>query len=465
MLKKIFYLLAVALAFAACATDAPTDDTGGGKVGFVLHASRANTGQYVADAADCELLKSYRVAITTASPSRRIIKCIDKVLDSPVELDPMDEIKLSPGIYNVFAFANIDFDYLDDIGIWEGGEVPADIRTRTYSVPHYFDATGSDATGYDGQLVSTDAFAAAGHYIPMTSLAPQVIEVTSRVNQTFNIEVRRLFAKLEFVFTNDTERDLQVNALSVGNMTFNATSAGSIPLMNLEEERDALPPLSLTVPATLSHTFTTPSVVSNAAGTKVSHSFYVLESRSHEVNNAFPLTFNVTPKGQSASAGEDIRYAITDPATITLIHRNDWIVIPVKLIDWQMRLEVSHYPPIGGYPMANITENDEHDFIVTFDGPGDFVIAPYVRRYFEGAEWFPMSDRTKVVGAPVITVDVPGYFPSGKAPRFTKSGEIIGTMRTLPGQSCCITVSLDVKVSDDPLLTRTLTRKIYIHQK
>lgn len=465
MFKKIFFYIALIVAFVACSDDVATEKENGGEVTFALRASRANTGAYVPDAASCELIKWYRVVITERN-SRSIIRCIDKTLASSVEMDPMDEIKLSPGMYDVYAFANIDFDYLAGLGIKEGGSVPTDIQTKGYLVPDYFNATLNADNDYEGQLVNADAFAAAGHYIPMTGIAPQPIEVTDRVNQTFDIEVRRLFAKLEFVFSNNLAQNLQVNGLSVGEMTHNAAAGGSIRLMNYEESRDRLNLLEFTPDkaATLSHTFAAPAVIPND-GTEVSRSFYVLESLGNSVTNSFPLSFSVTPEGQSAgSVADDIRLALTDEKTITLIHRNDWIVIPVKLIDWQMRLEAVHYPPIGGYPEADIDMDNSVEFVVTFHGPGDFELRPFVRKYFGSAEWFGVNDPTKVVGAPVITFEDPDHLLA-KVPVFSKSGEIICRMNLKPGKQAILTVALDVKQSEEPLVTRTIKRKIYITQK
>lgn len=465
MLKKIFFYIALIVAFLACSDDVATENAKGEKVTFSLRASRANTGAYVPDATPNELIKWYRVVITESN-TRNIVRCIDKTLVSPVELDPMDEIKLSPGAYDVYAFANIDFDYLTGLGIKEGGSIPTDIQDKGYFVPDYFNATLNAENEYEGHLISAAAFTAAGHYIPMSGLAPQRIEVTSRVNQTFDIEVRRLFAKLEFVFTNTNAQNLQVNSLSVGEMTHNATAAGSIRLMNYEESRNTLSLLGFAPEkaATLSHTFAAPTVIPND-GTEVSHSFYVLESHGNSVTNSFPLTFSVTPEGQSAgSVADNMRLALTDENTITLIHRNDWIVIPVNLIDWQMRLEAVHYPPIGGYPEADIDVDNSSEFVVTFHGPGDFAIRPFVRKYFEAAEWFGIDDRTKVIGAPVITYEDPDHL-FAKVPSFTHSGEIIGRMNLKPGKQAVLTVSLDVKQSDEPLVTRTIKRKIYVTQK
>lgn len=452
------------LVLAGCsADDANGDGATDGTVAFTLNATRANTGEYVSDVQDCELIKWYRIVITTTD-NRNILVCIDKTLASAKELDPVDQIVLSEGNYNVYAFANIDLDYLTGIGIKEGGTVPQNLSDLRYSVPGYFNAT-ADANGkLNGSLLRVADFAAAGHYIPMTSLSPQKIEVTSRINQTFNIEVRRLFAKLEFVFRNSTDKDLQVNAVSVGDLTTNGAT-GSILLMNYEENRNDINLPYTVSKATLTHGFATPSAV-NSQTSGVSHSFYVLESSANTITRSFDLAFNVTRKGVAPTGAENdyMRYTLTDPSTITLIHRNDWIVIPVNFIDWQVRLEARSYPPIGGYAEAAVEEKSSDEFVVTFTSGGDFVIRPFIRKYGSEDGWFGIDEKTKVIGNPVVTVDDRDNLFLSK-PELKSTGEIIGRMNIHSGINACVTVSVNVATSTSPLVTKTLTRKIYITQK
>lgn len=453
-------LVLFTLAFMAC-TDTE-NEVEYGSVKFSLGATRANTGDYVAVADQSELIKWYRVVITQRG-NRQIIKCIDKDLSSSKEKDPMDEIQLSPGNYDVYAFANIDRALLNELNIKLNGQIPTDINTLRYLVPNYFNPT-TDSNGKEHYtLLSADDFAKAGHYIPMTSLAPQQVQVTSRVSQTFNIEVRRLFAKLEFVFQNIAEQDLQVNSLSVSNLTVNNGTEGSILLMNYEESRDALDLLEGTPTATMSYQLE-PCVVYKT-GVKESRSFYVLESIAEKLTNSFELNFSVTRKDQAEGTekNEYMRYALTDPNTLTLIHRNDWIVIPIKLGDYELRLKARSYPPIGGYPEAEIEESESNEFVVKFKYEGEFSIRPSVRKYGT-TEWIYLDDST-VIQDYTFTVDTTSsgltdIFAEDKAP--TKQGsEILGTIAPGAKGTALVTLTVNIK-TDDPGVTRTLTRKLYI---
>lgn len=461
--RSICILLLLLVVMVACTNPEPGANTSS-SVRLSLSATAPNTGTYVGDDLDCERIKWYRVAFTTPS-GRQIVLTADKTLQTAADIDPLDEIRLSPGTYHVYAFANIDTAYLNELGIKEGGRIPDDISALRYTISDHFNAA-EDANGHQrGQLLPVDTFAAAGCYVPMTGLAPQVVEVSTRVNQTFHIEVRRLFAKLEFVFRNTTEHNLQVNSISVGDMTTNM-QGGSVLLMNYEENRNYVN-LPYNLPdATLTDSFASPSVV-YASGASVNHSYYVLESRSNSITNAFDLSFGVTQMGESASGVEadDMRYALTDPATLTLIHRNDWITIPITFSEWQMRLEARCYPPIGGYPETQVEETESDEFVVTFSGGGDFVIRPFIRRYYDGSDWFGIDDKSKVSSTPVIVVEQGEDHLFTKEPFLSETGEILGTMGSFSGRTASVTIRINVVESASPLVTKTLTRKIFITQK
>lgn len=446
-------MMMVAISFMACTDDdaATSNEEGSydGKVRVVL-ATRANTGEYVPDFLSKELISTYSVVF--ADDRGNVVEVVDGTCSPTVELDPFD-VQLSAGNYKIYAFANISKSYINSLGLVKGGKVPADLSTKRFVVPDVFNNSSLPyAADYAG-------------FVPMTGICPQEIEVTGRITQTFAVEVRRIFAKVEFVFQNNTPKNLQLNALSISDMTVNS-GLGSVLLMNYEEDRDHLSlPAGDTSYRTLSYNYGSPLVI-NSGATSASQTFYVLESRANNITNSFQLDFNITDKGVAPSGDEDdyMRYGLTNPATLTLIHRNDWITIPITLIDWQMRLEARSYPPIGGYPEAEIEETASNEFVVTFHGGGDFSIRPFIRKYSDGSEWFGIDDKAQISGTPTVTVDDPMSLFT-KTPELKATGEIIGRMRVYAGYTACITVTADVVISNSPLVTKTLKRKIYVTQK
>lgn len=430
-----------------------TNETYGDEVTVRVNlATRANTGNFVAPVETDEMIASYRIAFVTPT-SRQIVALVDNTCE-PTEKDGFD-VQLSAGTYHLYAFANMDPAYLDNLGIVLGGIVPVDINTRRYHVPGHFS---------DSRLLAKEDL---GGYIPMTGLCPQRVQVTERVNQTFNVEVRRMFAKIQFDFTNATSKNREIRSQSISDLTVNASSGtGSILLMNHEEGRDELSLLSPAPKATLQHQYATPLSLT-ANGGKASQTFYVLESRANDITNSFMMDFDVVQSG-AAESESALRYALTDPSVLTLIHRNDWIRIPVTIADWLLHIDVLFYPPIGGYPEADIDEDNSNEFTVTVKSGGDIVINPTVYRYDIPDDKFTFTDTRRVLGSPTISVTgKTDIFVAGKAPRLTPSGEILATLSHSRTGTACITVQMEIITNPGvtPSVTKILTRKIYIVRK
>lgn len=478
-MKSIFskiMLLCLCL-FTACASEEEEFATKYGdpvKVRFELSAaepapmSRANTGQYVAEVEPWELIHSYRVVIT--DNAGKIVALVDKTFadDTSVEYDPVD-LELRSGSYKAYGFANIDFTYLNNLGITKGAAMPNLAELR------YF-VEGYGENYFNGEtLLPMSAFEDTGKYIPMTSLNGQSVTVTERVNQTFGIEVRRLFAKLEFAFRNESAKALNLNSLSVSDLTINKieeeVKKPAIFLMNHEDQGTDLCYLPTTyAKATQKHNYgTSPLVIpiyTGAADQVKTECFYVLESKADAVTNSFLLDFNFTPTSGSWAESEKERFALTDPNSITLIHRNDWIKIPIVIGDWLFKLEVFCYPPIGGYPEAEVKEDESNAFHVTFRSPGDIAFYPTLHKYYDDTEYFDLTDprvlkSTDPISPKVTVTDPDGIFE--KAPQF-EAGELPARLRDKEGNAVVEISAKFEKVKGSGIYTE-MTRKIYVTLK
>lgn len=422
-------------------------------------STRAAIGEPKEPVSDAELINDYYIVF--ADKSGKIIETFSKDC-APTELDEFT-LELAPGAYFVYAFANIPETYISTtLKLTKGAtlkNIPNTLATTYYPIAGAFN---------NNTLISTDDF--AGN-IPMTSFEAVEITVSEKATQTFGIEVRRLFAKLQFDYTNNTTTDLTLRKQSVSNLTINESATnGSVRLMNYNDLSVLLSPKARY--ATLTHEYATPMQLSGNGGTG-SQSFYVLESVADVITNSFILDFDVVKKGESPTVAIDyMRYAMTDSKTLTSIRRNDWIRIPIVFSEWHMRLEARNYPPIGGYPEAEILEDNSNEFTITFQGGGEFTIRPFIRKYYDGSDWFGIDHKTKIKGTPTITVE-DGSLLFTTAPHLTESGEIIGKMRILPGRKACVTITVEVIENADevladptkPLVTKPLTRKIYVTQK
>lgn len=417
---------------------------------YAGNATRAaNEGAYVAEALPAELMKKYAVAVTLRG-SNKIVAFATKKDLTGVESDVVD-LELRPGDYTVYGFANIDFGELADLGIKEGGTIRTDISTLRTRVPSTKLFRGTELV-HSSKLGTTEFPA-----IPMTSIAGQDVTVTERVNQTFGIEVRRMLAKLQFDFRNPTAKDIQLESIAVSNMTRDEkTASGELPirLMNYEEGRDVIDlPTDVKIKK-LQYTLPTPhklekgftGKVTDSPKTKAQHSevFYVMESAADAEANAFQLDFELD-EVPSPGLPDKMRYALTNPATLTLIHRNDWIVIPVTLGDWVMELQAMSYPPIGGYPDAKVVYDPDRAnlFSVTFAAPGVVGFYPMIHKYYEPSDFFYLNDPDHIVPeSTVVTMDDPsGIFDA--TPVLGSAGELSAM---LTGASGMATITITTKI-------------------
>lgn len=424
---------------AGCSNNPIEESIEQGNVQFVISApvgnllSRAaNMGEYVAEATANELIKSYVVAVTPRG-SNNIVAFVTKSGLAGVESDPVD-LELRPGEYTVYGFANIPTSYLEGHNIKKGGTIPTtptalgDIRTLIPGIPTDAGKPFQGPTLVPASLLGTTDFLA----IPMTSISGQDVTVTERVSQTFGIEVRRMMAKLQFDFRNPTPQDVYVHSISVGDMTLNKLTAPESPgtpvkpflLMNPEEARTPVgaelekvfpadlqkttltynygtAPLKLDKDYDYEHCKLTTGLFNPDVAPSASASFYVLESAAHTegINpNTFQLDFNVTNTSDGSSPlGDNMRYALTTsdgskPGAFNLIHRNDWIIIPITIGEWVMDLTALSYPPIGGYPDAKVTSDQENIFSVKFSAPGDIAFYPTIHKYYDASKFFYLND-------------------------------------------------------------------------
>lgn len=467
-INNIYSITLAALLAASCSSDiatesgnTPADDEVKVKVTF---QSRAVSGIGVAanpvPALEVERFNRYWVVFTDGTASNKIVA----IVKNNCTLTERDEftVNLSPGNYKAYGFANIDGTYLESLGIIEGQPMP-DLTGTLFTPDNRF--FGNDVTTLlPAETYQADYAALNNLGIPMTSIAGQTVNITNAVTVTTSIEVVRMFAKVEFVFGNNTANDLTLRGQSISNLSVNrANGTGFIPLYNDDDRTFAF--LDGTPFKTLSHTYPDGGLQLPKGATNVSKAFYVLESKADELTNSFFLDFDVVKKGETpADAADYMRYALTDEHTLTAIRRNDWIRIPVTFTDWQLRLEALTYPPIGGYPEADISETESNEFVVVFEGGGDFMIRPFIRKFNDGDNWFGIDNTAKISGVPTITVDdTDGIFLT--EPTLTPTGEIRGRMKVASGKNAIITITAKVITSTTPLTTKTLTRKIYVSQK
>lgn len=346
------------------------------------------------------------------------------ILDRPSETDAVssEEVKFTipRGTYTIYAFANITRESLTqtplNLTFTEGAAAP------------------------DLSTVQWNRIGKIGDLIPMTGVLHNV-SLTKEMNNTFSIEVVRLWAKLCFQFSTDTDKTITVSKLSMmpalneGGVILlpNYTSLGGAPSLpdgtncSLLERKD----LNLTI-------------TKNAAA---SETFYLLESTaaSHPTGH-YPLSFELKYRDGATRTVNALAYQLEH------INRNDFITIPILITDWTVAVGVLFYPPIGGYPAVLLEESKDNEFYATFGSPGKFVIRPTVTS----------ADGTIVANSDLaitLTTEDTDKILSQQPTYDNKTFEIIGEIASGKGTAV---VTLDIGIKVNNTVQQTIKRKFYI---
>lgn len=394
------------LLLGSCSTDDPQSASEQVEATFTIK-SRAYQ-EYGTDPTDMELIRTWWIVFVDKT------NVVKKVIERPsgesaaVSREEFT-VKLNRGTYTVYAFANIGrSDFGNDIT--EGNPMP--------------------------QLPSTWIKQPDTSPVPMTGKL--VINITAEKNG-FDIEVVRLWAKLCFSFTTDSNQPVMVSKISIASAY---TSA-----INLLPDYDALGKAPVLPQGTTCTTLEKNTDISLSAGDQaVSSTFYLLEStaQTHPTGH-YPISF-------------ELKYGEGTPRTVNAlaynleyINRNDFVTIPVLITDWKVDLNVLFYPPIGGYP-AVLLDSKDSEFYARFGSGGKFVIRPTV-----------MNTTNEQVDVKDMDISLDTSDPDGilrQVPvRDEKTSEITGEIED--GKLGTAVVTLTIQVRTDAL-QHTIVRRFYI---
>lgn len=226
---------------------------------------------------------------------------------------------------------------------------------------------------------NTQTLSAKG--IPMSN--KQTVNITSKKQQV-DLEVIRMMAKVELNFTNDTGYDLSIKSVKLTDITDNA--ADNVSLLPMKDASGNVVP---NINASATYKDYTVSI-GGTSGTQVKNggtlqtTFYVNESVARNPKY-FVLSIN-TDKGTVTN-----RIAMTEWSKIA---RNDYLVIPVKLVDYRIELEPQVFTAIGVIPELNY---DGDRITATFKSYGEFHLKLHVFKRSDNKElnnWTFKSIRT-----------------------------------------------------------------------
>lgn len=217
--------------------------------------------------------------------------------------------------------------------------------------------------------------------IPMSN--KQTVNITSKKQQV-DLEVIRMMAKVELNFTNDTGYDLSIKSVKLTDITDNA--ADNVSLLPMKDASGNVVP---NINASATYKDYTVSI-GGTSGTQVKNggnlqtTFYVNESVARNPKY-FVLSIN-TDKGTVTN-----RIAMTEWSKIA---RNDYLVIPVKLVDYRIELEPQVFTAIGVIPELNYAGDR---ITATFKSYGEFHLKLHVIKRSDDTElnnWTFKSIRT-----------------------------------------------------------------------
>lgn len=206
--------------------------------------------------------------------------------------------------------------------------------------------------------------------IPMSN--KQTFNITSKKQQV-DLEVIRMMAKVELNFTNDTGYDLSIKSVKLTDITDNA--ANNVSLLPMKDASGNVVP---NINASATYKDYTVSI-GGMSGTQVKNggklqtTFYVNESVARNPKY-FVLCIN-TDKGTVTN-----RIAMTEWSKIA---RNDYLVIPVKLVDYRIELEPQVFTAIGVIPELNY---DGDRITATFKSYGEFHLKLHVIKRSDNTE-------------------------------------------------------------------------------
>lgn len=405
MAKKIYYYICIwALCLlAACsagdeATSFPGQADAENRVGVTLQLSAlsSQTSQSSrssltraawetdAEALPGEMMKSWFVVVLQNGKIEKIITSDLKSLGvTEVEKDQVF-VELNKGETTFYSFANLK---LSEIGLNAvtsvGQNLPADFDEKTYQM--------NGNSQLFRQLMTPDL--SDGY--PMSN--KQVVNITDN-QQVINLEVIRMVAKVQLSITNATDHAINLKTITLSDVTLNGNQ--NIKLLPNVDSANELKGVNLADGAakgTITLTAAENNGITIEARAKQTACFYMNESlvdKGADGGNRY-FVLSLATEDAATGATSNHRYAML---SWNEIRRNDYLKIPIKLEDYQIRWKVEAFSPIGVLPKVT---DDGENLSLDFGYYGEFHIKPEVIKLsrtgsqtLPGIEWQMGTDAT-----------------------------------------------------------------------
>lgn len=383
MAKKIYYYICIwaVCLLAACsagdeATSSPGQADAENRVGVTLRLSALSSQtspssrssqtraawETDTDALPGEMMKSWFVVVVQNGKIEKIITSDLKSLGvTEVEKDQVF-VKLNTGETTFYSFANIK---PSEIGLDANSSVekslPTDFDEKTYQMD------GNSKLFH--QLMTPDF----QNGYPMSN--KQVVNITTTNQQVISLEVIRMVAKVQLSITNATDHDIVLKSITLSDVTLNGNR--NIKLLPNVDSANELKGVNLADGVTKG-TITLTAAENNGITIKEramkTACFYMNESlvdKGEDGGNRY-FILSLTTVDAATGTTSNHRYAMLSWNEIC---RNDYLKIPIKLEDYQIRWTVEAFSPIGVLPKV---KDDGENLSLDFSYYGEFHIKPEV---------------------------------------------------------------------------------------
>lgn len=309
-----------------------------------------------------EMMKSWFVVVVQNEKIEKIITSDLKSLGvTEVEKDQVF-VKLNTGATTFYSFANIK---PGDIGLDDstsvGQPLPASFDEKTYQMD------GNSKIFH--QLMSPEF----QNGYPMSN--KQVVNIIDN-QQVINLEVIRMVAKVQLSITNATDHDIVLKSITLSDVTRNGNQ--NIKLLPNVDSANKLKGVNLVdgvEKGTITLTAADNNGITIGEGATQTACFYMNESlvdKGADGGNRYFILSLTTVNAATGTTTSNHRYAML---SWNEIRRNDYLKIPIKLEDYQIRWKVEAFSPIGVLPKVT---DDGKNLSLDFGYYGEFHIKPEV---------------------------------------------------------------------------------------
>ena len=381
MAKKIYYYICIwaVCLLAACsagddATSFPGQADAENQVGVTLQLSAlsSQTSQSSrssltraawetdTEAMPGEMMKSWFVVVVQNGTIEKIITSDLKSLGvTELEKDQVF-VELNKGETTFYSFANIK---PEDIGLDAitpvGKSLPAGFDEQTYQM------NGNSKIFHQSMTHDLkDGY-------PMSN--KQTVDVVDN-QQVINLEVIRMVAKVQLSITNATDHPINLKTITLSDVTQNGNQNIKL-LPNVDSNNQLQVNLANSAKkGTITLTAAENNGITIGARATQKACFYINESlvdRGEDGGKRY-FILSLTTVDAATGATSNHRYAML---SWNEIRRNDYLKIPIKLEDYQIRWKVEAFSPIGVLPKVT---DDGENLSLDFGYYGEFHIKPEV---------------------------------------------------------------------------------------